>query len=357
MAPVNGTVNVQAGTFVGQVQITKDLTLLGQSEAGTVIQSPATLTQSFTTSSGNVITPVVYVHNADGVTIQNLTVDGNDQGNGNDGFDGIAYYQAGGTMNAVQVENVEDSSLDGNPTYGIYADADNGTARSLEVTGSNVHDFQKNGITVGGADLTVNINENTVTGAGPTSAIAQNGIQIGSGAQGIIGSLTAVDGNSVSGIDYTGGGSYVATSILSVGAGASVTIENNIVTGAQMGIYVDTPATILANTITGGGSGDFRHRRSQRHRCQQLRHRTEHHQQRRRWDPGGQFRLDRGSRHGFREQGHGRQHKRRHCRLRAGNGRRQYGHRSVGLQQRHHCFGRGRADRNRHEQQACRFRQ
>ncbi len=56
-----GTVNVAAGTYVEQVEIVKDLTLKGAGTT-TVLQSPATLTKSFSVAGGPNNYPVVYVH-------------------------------------------------------------------------------------------------------------------------------------------------------------------------------------------------------------------------------------------------------------------------------------------------------
>ena len=90
-----GTVHVAAGTYVEQVDIGKQLTLDGAGAGSTIIQSPAVLATKFTTSAAN--KPVVYVH-ASGGTISHLTVDGNGVGNANYRFEGIAFYNAGGTV-------------------------------------------------------------------------------------------------------------------------------------------------------------------------------------------------------------------------------------------------------------------
>ena len=282
------TVQVLAGTYVEQVTIDKNITLTGAGNS-TVIQSPGTLTAYFTTSDVN--KAVVYVHDTDDAKVENLTVDGAGQGNANYQFDGIAYYQAGGTVDTVEVKNVEDTLFDGaQDGVGIYADADNSTARSLEVTNSNVHDFQKSGMVFSGQNLTVNVHGNTVTGAGDTSVIAQNGIEVLDGASGTIGGSNAADGNTITGLSYTGPDYVTDVGILGSGAGlltisnnyvnissndATVgssaivvegsdtpvatlpapTISDNTIVGNNLfgdtGIWADGPATIENNTITG----------------------------------------------------------------------------------------------------------
>jgi hypothetical protein len=65
------------------------------------------------------------------------------------------------------------------------------------ISGSVVSDYQKNGITVRDAGTAVSILDNVVTGEGPVTYIAQNGIQVSFGATAV------VKGNTVSGNDYT----------------------------------------------------------------------------------------------------------------------------------------------------------
>ena len=89
-----------------------------------------------------------------------------------------------------------------------------------------------------------------VTGAGDTTVLAQNGIQISGGATGSI-----ID-NTVSDVAHTAAG-YAATAILGSGAGGTLTISGNVVSNSQIGIDVDTAANITDNTITGQGLYDW----------------------------------------------------------------------------------------------------
>ena len=67
-----------------------------------------------------------------------------------------------------------------------------------EVSGNTVNHYQKGGIIVNGEKSTVSVTDNTVTGLGKVDFIAQNGIQFGFGANGI------VRGNNISDNFYTG---------------------------------------------------------------------------------------------------------------------------------------------------------
>jgi hypothetical protein len=58
-----------------------------------------------------------------------------------------------------------------------------------------VTDYQKNGLTLDGTNTTAKITNTTVTGNGPTTVIAQNGIQVSRGAAATISTSTLRDNN------------------------------------------------------------------------------------------------------------------------------------------------------------------
>ncbi|MBZ0275957.1 MAG: right-handed parallel beta-helix repeat-containing protein, partial [Anaerolineae bacterium] len=109
-----------------------------------------------------------------------------------------------------------------------------------------ISDYQKTGIVTNG-NVQVQVNDNIVTGVGPIGYIAQNGIQIGYGAQAI------VMRNQVSGNSYTGT-STVSGGIIVVGGpyyGEAYTvgtqIVGNTVTNNDIGIF-------LSNLAADGGA-------------------------------------------------------------------------------------------------------
>ena len=239
-------VQLSAGTFTEQVEITKAVTVAGTGDSS-IIQSPVTMTKSFTTSSAH--KPVVYVHDTDQVTIRSLMVDGAGRGNTNYRMDGIAYYKAGGLVEAVTVENITDTPFSGSQHgNGVFAYANDGDARNFTIQNSTVRKFQKTGIVVSGAKLTGTVSGNTVTGAGPSTVIAQNGIQLNTGASGTI------LNNKVSGFSYTPT-SYTSVGILVMQAGPAV-IQGNTVTDGEVGIYmIDTSGAISQNYVSASKAG------------------------------------------------------------------------------------------------------
>ena len=92
----------------------------------------------------------------------------------------------------------------------------------VTMTGDTIQSYQKNGITIDGPGSTGAISDVTVSGVGPTAAIAQNGIQFSLGATG------SVTGSTITGNNYTGTGLAYSTGILVFGGGGAVCgIGNN----------------------------------------------------------------------------------------------------------------------------------
>ncbi|MBX3045706.1 MAG: right-handed parallel beta-helix repeat-containing protein [Anaerolineales bacterium] len=240
------TVHVLAGVFTEQVVINKDLTLKGT--PGAIIKAPTTLPEHFVTSGNN--RPIIYVHDANNVVIDGFVIDGDNKGDANalmNRFVGIGFYNAGGTISNNTVTNVMDSVLKGTQHgNAIYVYSDDGVARTVVIDGNVVNNYQKNGITVHGTNLNAEITNNTVTGAGTTTVIAQNGIQVSGGA------VALIEGNDISGNDY-GNASWASTGILLNGAGDGVEIRDNHIHDNQTNIYAvaSDDLTLENNTISG----------------------------------------------------------------------------------------------------------
>jgi parallel beta-helix repeat protein len=139
----------------------------------------------------------------------------------------------------------------------IYYRAFGGTA-SGTISGNTITHYQKGGITANG-NVSATITNNTVTGEGPVSYIAQNGIQVG------YGSKATVTGNTVSGNAYTGSNLASSGGILVVGGecfgpGLAYTvgldISKNILTNNDVGVWLfnadancNAPTTKTNNSV------------------------------------------------------------------------------------------------------------
>ena len=249
-AAAGDTVNVSPGTYTEQVAVVgKDnLTISGAGVGSTIIHSPATLAAQFQVNTNNRF-PIVFVGGSTGDVIQNLTVDGAGLGNANAPFSGVAFHNAAGTLQNSSVINVADTPLDGNGNgVGVYAYNDDGTPRTVNVSNNTISGYGKNGMALSGQNLTGNATGNTVTGAGPTDIIAQNGIQVSYGASG------TVANNNVSGNFWTG--TYCGDTYYPAGCSTNNPASELDADGASgVLLYEAGNATVSSNTITGNQFG------------------------------------------------------------------------------------------------------
>ncbi len=202
--------------------------------------------------------PIIHVKNSSNVTVDGLEIDG--AGNGaspcppgggpdtDQRFYGIRYSNSSGTVSDNEVHGIRYPTVCGS-TVGVYA-----YQSSVEISGNTVYDFDKNGITANLAGSST-IEGNTVTGWGPSGAVAQNGIQIGFGATG------TVEGNTVSDIYYTGdcwaGSGILVTSYAVWGyPPSSADVTGNTVSDAQVGIYYgEGSGEASGNTVSASAAG------------------------------------------------------------------------------------------------------
>ena len=223
-------IRVAAGVYKEQLDIAiNHLTIKGSGRGKTIVKSRKVLATKFTTSQPN--KPIIYVHDASGVAIRDLTVNGAGRANGNYRMSGIAFYNAGGSVLKSAILNVRETPLSG-AQHGValYAYVDDGTPRRLTVRNNIIREYQKNGMALNGEGLTVTVVKNKVMGAGALSFMAQNGIQLGWGATG------QVVKNTVKNHDYTGD-DVTATGIL-VYDSEGVTLVDNKLHNNETGIYL-----------------------------------------------------------------------------------------------------------------------
>jgi hypothetical protein len=246
-----GTVRVCSGTYPEQVTIAKPLTLRG--ENAVVIEPSSVMANATGTGSGQPIAAIVLVQNTTDVDVDNITVDGTNNGIGGCSPDlvGILYQNAAGEVNHAAVRNVKlSASLNGCQSGdAILVQSGGGQMSVVNVSNSSVHDYQKNGITANESGTQVQIDHNVVTGVGATAGAAQNGIQIGFGAAGSI-TRNTVANNVFS--PCTSQSSCTATAIgILVYQSDNVMVQNNKEAVSQVGIAINANhATVTNNQVS-----------------------------------------------------------------------------------------------------------
>jgi nitrous oxidase accessory protein NosD len=243
-------IRVCPGTYPEQLSITKSLSIEGDNGA---IVMPSNMVANTTGSSGAPIAAAILVKNAANVGIEGLIVDTTSNGitECSPNLIGILYQNSSGRIEHNAVRNTKlSAALNGCQSGdGIVVQSLGGEASKVSIDDNSVHDYQKNGITGNESGTEVTITDNVVTGLGPTNGAAQNGIQIGFGAKGVVIRNTVTD-NVWSPCLSLANCAFNATGIL-VFESDDVRIEHNSVATNQVGIFAGGKnARVESNNIS-----------------------------------------------------------------------------------------------------------
>jgi hypothetical protein len=164
---------------------------------------------------------------------------------------GILYQNASGSIEHNAVRNTKLAvALNGCQSGdAIVVQSLGGGTSKVAIDDNSVHDYQKNGITGNESGTEVAITNNVVTGLGPTTGAAQNGIQIGFGAKGGVLRNTVTDNVWAPCVSLTNC-TFDATGIL-VFQSNDVRVAHNSVATNQVGIFANGQnAKIESNNIS-----------------------------------------------------------------------------------------------------------
>jgi len=232
------TIEVCAGSYNETPQISNSLTL--KLDVG-VLLMPTNIPQSTVSlATGNPIAAIITVRNASEVNIVGGVFDAGASGISEcaPNLMGIVYQNSSGTIKRSWIRNTQlVSRLNGCQSGdGIFIQSGNGGNSRVTVAENRVDGYQKNGITANEAGTHVEISLNTVVGVGPTTGAAQNGIQIGFGAQGTI-EQNFVTGDVWSPCISPDQCAFFATGIL-VEQSDDIVIEGNSIGNNQVNIFL-----------------------------------------------------------------------------------------------------------------------
>lgn len=197
----------------------------------------------------------VLVQKAQSVNIANITVDGSNNLLEGCGLDlrGIYYQNASGSLTAVATRNQTLSpGLTGCQSgEGIFVQSGYGSSGPANVTiqASSVHSFQKNGVTGDGAETDVTVLNNYISGQGPTSGTAENGVQVSDGAAGKVVGNTVID--NIWALDTSADTGEGASGIL-IYTSQDVNVSKNVVGTTEFGIVTVTDPTYPSSNNPNG---------------------------------------------------------------------------------------------------------
>ena len=232
-------ITVCPGTYREQVRIAKPLQLVARSGA---VLAPAGMAANTTNAfSGAAIAAALLVEDAAPVVVEGLTVDASANGLAacSPVLVGVFYRNASGRLSelAVRGAHLGATTLSGCQSgLGILVQSAAGASSVVEVLDSSVRGYQKNGVTANEAGTELVARRNVVAGAGLAAGVAQNGIQVGQGAHGV------VEHNEVLSHVYPGCTSVancpaVATDVLLIEV-TDVTVRANTLGTSQTGVYL-----------------------------------------------------------------------------------------------------------------------
>ena len=258
-AATGAVIHVAAGTYLQTVTVNKNVTINGAG-AGTILEPSTPVAAGTDPDNGAPTYAIVDVTPLITAKVVNLTVNGapassffNQFGCADD-YVGVYYNGASGTLDNVNVNDVElPTSLFGcQDGLAIYVDSPAGLHANVNMSNDAVSNYDKNGITCDDVGTSCVISGATATGIGPTSLIAQNGIQAYHATKADISNSTVAQNS------YTGGGNGNQASgllLLDVGTVAAI---NNKVSNNDVNVYLGsdgsapTPASwvVRGNSIT-----------------------------------------------------------------------------------------------------------
>ncbi len=243
-------IRVCAGTYREQIVIDKSLSV--EADNGVIVIPSDVVANAAGLSSGDPIAAIILVKNAETVELEGLIVDGSANGLTACGptLIGILYQDASGSIEHNAVRQVRlASTLPGCQSgNAIEVESSSSGQSNVTIADNSVDSYQKNGITANEPRTKVDVTENAVTGLGPTTGAAQNGIQIGFGARGRV-TNNAVADNIYSPCESAANCPSNATGIL-IFQSDGVRVERNTVGTNQVGIFVAAnDGNIGGNTV------------------------------------------------------------------------------------------------------------
>jgi copper-binding protein NosD len=243
-------IRVCAGIYPEQVTIDKAITLRADNGA---IVIPSNMIQNATSiSSGDSIAAVFAAQGAQDIVISGFIIDGSNNAltECSPRLVGVFFQNASGHIRHNAIRHLNSSAINGCQSgNGVEVESASGTGSDVTVADNSVWDYQKNGITGNDSGTQIAVEGNAVSGVGPTTGAAQNGIQIGFGATG------RIVNNSVSGNVWSPCVSFDvcetnATGIL-IFESNGVFVSNNSLATNQIAIFNGGDhSTIVSNTIT-----------------------------------------------------------------------------------------------------------
>jgi len=159
---------------------------------------------------------------------------------------GIHFYNSSGLVDGAAISGTQlqkptscTTLFPGNG-FGVQIDqsATAGGPFKVTVQNSSIHDFSRNGILVVGSGQTVNIDNNSITGVGPSSGVNQFGVFLATGASGRITRNQMTLGN-CGALATAACRTLRSEGVVLRSSGDGVLIDSNVISNVQSAIFVN----------------------------------------------------------------------------------------------------------------------
>lgn len=251
-AAAGATVQVAPGIYTEQLTINKALTIVGAGMDVTIVRAPYVLKRNMLRE-----TSIVEVFSAVKVAMSQLTVAGPGYGTCKKGalFSGVRVHSlAHLDFRSGAVRDVHDSPLApcGHSGTAVLVGDIGGAPASLNLDRSSITNYQSAGVVILGFGSTATITRNEVTGPGHAGGVATDGIEFPVGSVGTI-SGNVVSGNICPPSDASCGpdwfNQFQHAGIVAGGWGPGTVVEDNLVFGNQLGLFLGQSDRISNNRM------------------------------------------------------------------------------------------------------------
>ena len=241
-APPNGSkIRVCPGIYDEQVVVEKPVRIKGDN--GAIIMPSGMVANTTNLITGNDIAAAIVVRNTERVILQGLTIDTLNNGIVVDestcgpGLMGVLFQDSSGQVHKMAIRNLilENQEVICESGHGIFVQTSDEGVSNVKISGNSIHDYQKGGIVANGEGTKVQIVGNMISGAGPISSAAANGIQVAFGAEGLV-KLNTVADNLFADCESAETCSFAASSILVFDAD-KVNVFQNTFGNAQINAF------------------------------------------------------------------------------------------------------------------------
>lgn len=201
---------------------------------------------------------VITIMNTERVTIDNLALDAsqNSVASCDVVLSGVHFFNASGHLKnsavfGAQLPNPQSCSTFSGNGFGVVVDSSEPGPFRVEIKNNSIHDYQRDGVEVSSAGVSVDVEGNNISGLGPASGFNQFGIFLLNGAVGKVEGNIITEGacGNLSTSDCV---NFRSEGVVLRSVGDGVVVDHNVINHAQSGIFLNAVnGARISNNLVG----------------------------------------------------------------------------------------------------------